>query len=119
MKLEYTASQQELRREVRDWLQSHVPASPLPSFDTEEGFAAHRQWEGVLHEGRWSMVTWPEDCGGRGMGLVEWLIFEEVLSCRGAGAGQSEWHLSAGTDPHGSRQRGAEGPLSSGHGFGR
>jgi alkylation response protein AidB-like acyl-CoA dehydrogenase len=45
--------------------------------DTEEGFKQHRQWERKLNEGRWAMVTWPADYGGRAANLVEWLIFEE------------------------------------------
>ena len=34
----YTEAQQAFRAEVREWLAAHVPDSPLPSFDTEEGF---------------------------------------------------------------------------------
>src|SRR3546814_7093252 len=50
---------------------------PLTSLDTEAGFAAHRDWEAKLFEGRWSAVTWPKQYGGRGCDLIEWLIFEE------------------------------------------
>jgi hypothetical protein len=77
MDLAYTAKQQAFREEVRQWLAAHVPAQPLQSFDTAEGFAQHRQWEAVLNEGRWGMVTWPEDFGGRGCDLIDWLVFEE------------------------------------------
>jgi alkylation response protein AidB-like acyl-CoA dehydrogenase len=78
MKLQYTAEQQALRAEARAWLDAHVPREPLPSFDlTREGFEAHRDWERTLNAGRWGMVTWPEEYGGRGLSLVEWLIFEE------------------------------------------
>jgi alkylation response protein AidB-like acyl-CoA dehydrogenase len=76
--LDYTAEQRAFRREVREWMQAHVPAEPLPSFDlTREGFEAHREWERQLHAGRWGMVTWPEAYGGRGLDLIRWLIFEE------------------------------------------
>ncbi|HXG27512.1 MAG TPA: acyl-CoA dehydrogenase family protein [Nevskiales bacterium] len=77
MKLEYTERQQAFRKEIRDWLAANVPRQPLPSFDTKQGFEAHRQWERKLFEGRWSAVTWPKDKGGRGCDLIEWLIFEE------------------------------------------
>jgi hypothetical protein len=42
------------RAEVRDWLRSHVPAGPLPSVDTAEGFARHRDWsfQAVKHRPR-------------------------------------------------------------------
>jgi hypothetical protein len=39
------------RAEVRDWLTAHVPATPLPSLDTAEGFEAHRAWERSLAVG--------------------------------------------------------------------
>ena len=84
MDLEYTPEQQAFRKEIRDWLQSNVPSEPLQSFDTEEGFEQHRQWEKKLSEGRWSAVTWPEAVGGRGCDLIEWLIFEEEYWRAGA-----------------------------------
>jgi alkylation response protein AidB-like acyl-CoA dehydrogenase len=77
MKLDYTPQQRAFRAEIRSWLAEHVPREPLPSFDTEAGFAAHRTWERTLHSGSWSMVTWPRELGGRGCDLIEWLIFEE------------------------------------------
>lgn len=78
MDLNYTDEQKAFRQEVRSWLETHVPQKPLPSFDaSREGFEAHRAWERVLNEGRWGMVTWPESYGGRGLDLIQWLIFEE------------------------------------------
>ena len=52
--------------------------------DTSEGFEAHRQWERVLFDARWSVVNWPEAYGGREVGLVEWLLFEEEYYASGA-----------------------------------
>ena len=84
MDLHYTEKQRAFRSEIRSWLAAHVPAEPLPSFDTEEGFAAHRRWEATLNSGHWSMVTWPTELGGRGCDLIEWLIFEEEYWRAGA-----------------------------------
>jgi alkylation response protein AidB-like acyl-CoA dehydrogenase len=52
--------------------------------DTAEGFEEHREWERTLHEGGWSAVSWPEEHGGRGATLVEWLLFEEEYHAAGA-----------------------------------
>ena len=30
-----------------------------------------------MYDDRWSVVSWPEEYGGRGVGILEWLIFEE------------------------------------------
>lgn len=84
MDLDVTDAQQQFRYEVRQWLQAHVPAAPLPSLETREGFAAHRQWERTLHEGRFSVVSWPQEYGGRGATPLEWLIFEEEYHAAGA-----------------------------------
>lgn len=84
MDLDLTPEQEAFRAEARAWLAEHVPAQPLPSMDTEEGFAAHREWEATLNSGRWSVVSWPEEYGGRDAGLVEWVLFEEEYYLAGA-----------------------------------
>lgn len=85
MDLSYSSEQAAFRAEVRDWLAAHVPSAPLEHFDaTRKGFEAHRAWEGALNAGRWGMVTWPEDQGGRGLDLIQWLIFEEEYYRAGA-----------------------------------
>ncbi|MEV2256411.1 acyl-CoA dehydrogenase family protein [Streptomyces sp. NPDC050147] len=84
MDLDFTAGEEEFRQRARDWLAGHVPAEPLPSLETREGFAAHRAWEGELAADRWSVVSWPEEYGGQGVGIVEWLVFEEEYFAAGA-----------------------------------
>jgi len=84
MDLSWTPAQEAFRAECRAWLEAHVPAEPLPSFDTAEGFAAHRRFEAELHAGGFAMVPWPVEYGGRGADLLEWLIFEEEYYRAGA-----------------------------------
>ena len=84
MALAFSSAQKAFRREVREWLAANVPAEPLASFDTAQGFQQHREWEARLNTGRWGMVTWPEELGGRGCDLIEWLIFEEEYWRAGA-----------------------------------
>ncbi len=73
----FSETEEAFRAECRSWLEANKPDAPLPPHDTAEGFAAHRQWEGRLASDRWSVVSWPEEFGGRGASLWEWLIFEE------------------------------------------
>ncbi len=78
MDLRFTAEEEEFRDEARSWLAAHAPpARSLPSLDTREGFEAHRAWEQTMYADRWSVVSWPVEYGGRGVGVIEWLIFEE------------------------------------------
>ena len=84
MDLTLDPAQEEFRAEVRDWLRANVPADPLPSLDTAEGFAAHREWERRLFDARLAVVTWPERYGGRAADLLDWLVFEEEYWAAGA-----------------------------------
>ncbi|MFE4264981.1 acyl-CoA dehydrogenase family protein [Streptomyces sp. NPDC056883] len=84
MDLDHSADVEAFRAEARDWLAAHVPATPLPSLETREGFAAHREWEALLHSARWSVVSWPEEYGGRGVDIEHWLVFEEEYWAAGA-----------------------------------
>ncbi len=78
MDLRDTPAQEAFRHEARSWLSGHAPApGSLPSLDTAVGFEAHRAWERTMYADRWSVVSWPEEYGGRGVGILEWLIFEE------------------------------------------
>lgn len=84
MDLELSESELAFQAEARAWLAENVPAEPLPSLDTPEGFELHRQWEAKLSAARWSVVSWPEEYHGRGASLVEWIIFEEEYYRAGA-----------------------------------
>jgi alkylation response protein AidB-like acyl-CoA dehydrogenase len=72
------------RDEVRDFLAANVAAQRLPSMDTPEGFAAHRDWEHTLADARLSVVSWPAELGGRDASLLQWVIFEEEYFAAGA-----------------------------------
>jgi alkylation response protein AidB-like acyl-CoA dehydrogenase len=106
--LTHSAADEEFRAEARAWLQAHVPSDPLPSLETEDGFAAHRAWEAELAADRWSVVNWPTAYGGRDATLVQWLLFEEEYYAAGAPGrvGQNGIHLLAPTlFDHGTREQ--------------
>ncbi|MEU2074790.1 acyl-CoA dehydrogenase family protein [Streptomyces sp. NPDC013489] len=84
MDLEFSTAEDAFRAEARAWLTAHVPRTHLPSLETEEGFAAHRDWERELFADRWSVVSWPEEYGGRSASVLQWLIFEEEYYAAGA-----------------------------------
>jgi alkylation response protein AidB-like acyl-CoA dehydrogenase len=80
--LRFSDEHEEFRSEVRGWLEENAPSPvfgrpALRSLDTADGFAEHRAWERRLFDARLSVVSWPEEFGGRGLGLWEWLVFEE------------------------------------------
>ena len=83
MDLRETAAEQAFRAEARAWLAAHKPPLPMPAGDTAEGFPVNRAWERELFDGGWAVVSWPEEYGGRGASLWEWLIFEEEYYAAG------------------------------------
>jgi alkylation response protein AidB-like acyl-CoA dehydrogenase len=82
--LTFTEQEDAFRAEARAWLEDNVPRPPLPSGDTREGFALHKEWERALFDARWAVVSWPHAYGGRDATLMEWLIFEEEYYRAGA-----------------------------------
>lgn len=99
MNLDFEPRLQDFRAEIAGWLADHVPVSPLPSVDTAAGFALHRQWEAELAGARLAAVSWPEEFGGRGASLLEWLIFEEEYhaACAPVRVGQNGLFVLAPT----------------------
>ena len=90
MDLDLSEADRSFQAEARAWLREHLPATPLPSMDTEAGFRAHQEWEAELADARWSVVSWPEEYGGREASLVQWVIFEEEYYRAGAPARVSQ-----------------------------
>jgi alkylation response protein AidB-like acyl-CoA dehydrogenase len=82
--LDFDEADVTFRAEARAWLAANVPSDPLPSMDTAEGFAAHKEWEALLAEHRWSVVSWPREYHGREASLLQWVIFEEEYYHSGA-----------------------------------
>ncbi|MDQ0747766.1 alkylation response protein AidB-like acyl-CoA dehydrogenase [Streptomyces africanus] len=108
MDLTHSPADEAFRAEARAWLHAHVPSEPLPSLETEDGFAAHRAWEAELAADGWSVVNWPREYGGRDATLVQWLLFEEEYYAAGAPGrvGQNGIHLLAPTlFEHGTREQ--------------
>ncbi|MEV0854970.1 acyl-CoA dehydrogenase family protein [Nocardia fluminea] len=84
MDLEIDPAAREFQLEVREFLAANVPAEPLPSMDTAQGFAAHREWEAKLAQARLSAVSWPREFGGRDASILEWVLFEQEYYAAGA-----------------------------------
>jgi alkylation response protein AidB-like acyl-CoA dehydrogenase len=85
MDFDFTAEQQEFRREVREWLAANVPPELRG-----RGFAATRadraqverlrEWQRILHKAGYVGIDWPAELGGRGASLVEQIILYEEMS---------------------------------------
>jgi alkylation response protein AidB-like acyl-CoA dehydrogenase len=82
----------EFRAEARAFLEEHAP-DRLPEWsdegvDPKELIAAHRAWQRTLFEHGWASITWPEEYGGRGLGPIENIIWNQELAKCGLGENQ-------------------------------
>jgi alkylation response protein AidB-like acyl-CoA dehydrogenase len=71
------------RREARKWLEANVPTEPAP----EDGSAAREfvlRWQQAQARGGWSGIAWPKEVGGRGLSVLEQIVwFEEYARAGG------------------------------------
>jgi alkylation response protein AidB-like acyl-CoA dehydrogenase len=76
------------RTEATTFLAAHAPRSfrsyTTEGADMEEVFEEHVAWQKTLAEHGWGALTWPKPYGGRGLGPIEQIIWNEELTKRGA-----------------------------------
>jgi alkylation response protein AidB-like acyl-CoA dehydrogenase len=77
MRVIESAEETRFRSEVRDWLHDNVPRERRP-LEGPEQHAFDCAWQRKQFDGGWAGISWPTEYGGRGLSLVEQLIwFEE------------------------------------------
>jgi alkylation response protein AidB-like acyl-CoA dehydrogenase len=83
MDLVFTAEERAFRDEVRTWLEENKPREVRP----EDGARAIRDfdtaWQRTQYDGGWAGVAWPKQYGGRGLSLVQSLIWLEEYGRQG------------------------------------
>ncbi|MGY2703655.1 acyl-CoA dehydrogenase family protein [Nocardioides sp. HB32] len=83
MDLTYSEEDQAFRAEVRGWLEEHLTgdwAALRGLGGAGRDHEAHDErlaWNRLLAEHGWTCVGWPEEHGGRGLSLVQQMVFHE------------------------------------------
>lgn len=83
MEFGLSPAEERFRDEVRTWLHENAPREPRP----HDGPAMRDfdlAWQQRKYEGGWAGIAWPREYGGRGLTLVEQMIWYE--ECARAGA---------------------------------
>jgi alkylation response protein AidB-like acyl-CoA dehydrogenase len=82
MELHFGAEAERFRQEVRSWLMQNVPTGQ-PSTPAERR-SQSLAWQRAQFEAGWAGVAWPREVGGRGLSLLEQLIWFEEYARAGA-----------------------------------
>ena len=78
-----TTSLSDFRRAARSWLEANVPTEPAP----EDGPASRDYvlaWQRAQARGGWAGLAWPKEVGGRGLSVLEQIIWFEEYARAGA-----------------------------------
>jgi len=92
MDLRFSEEDERFRREVAAWLSDNLSGEFAAlrgrggPGDEHAMFAERHAWEKKLAEGGWTCVAWPKEYGGRGLSLMQQVIFfEEYARAGGPG----------------------------------
>jgi alkylation response protein AidB-like acyl-CoA dehydrogenase len=83
MKSSASGSISTFRREAREWLEANVPSQPPP----EDGPASREfvlAWQRAQGQGGWAGIAWPREFGGRGLSVLEQIVWFEEYARAGA-----------------------------------
>lgn len=84
-----SASEAAFRSEAGAFLDAHAPADGIGSYtsgdDQMEVFHRHVAWQRRCAEHGWGAITWPAEYGGKGLGPIEQIIWNEESTKRGLG----------------------------------
>jgi alkylation response protein AidB-like acyl-CoA dehydrogenase len=77
------------REEARDFLARHAPREYTHAFgqqvDDEALVAQSKAWQRTLHQHGWAAITWPREHGGRGLGPIQQIIWNQEIARLGLG----------------------------------
>jgi alkylation response protein AidB-like acyl-CoA dehydrogenase len=76
MDIQFSPEEQRFRDECRDWLHANVPAERRP-MDAADAIYFDKAWQRRLFDAGWAGINWPAEYGGRGLSIVQQVIWLE------------------------------------------
>src|SRR5437588_12913711 len=85
MDLTFSPEETAFRHEISAWIRGNLPDGwGEPGFKEpktfEDRLVFSRAWEKKLADAGWAGISWPKDYGGRGVTLMEQVIFHEEMA---------------------------------------
>jgi len=87
MDLTYPPEAEAFRKDIRAWLEEHLPEgwfTPGFTLSDAERRDFNQSWPATLFEGGWICAGWPTEYGGRGLSLLEQVVLNEEFAKAGA-----------------------------------
>jgi alkylation response protein AidB-like acyl-CoA dehydrogenase len=76
MDIAFSPAETHFREQCRDWLHANVPSEKRP-IDATDAIDFDKAWQRQLHDAGWAGINWPTDYGGRGLSLIQQVIWLE------------------------------------------
>lgn len=83
MDIGFSPEEQRFRSECRQWLHAHVPTEQRP-MDAVDALDFDKAWQRTLFDAGWAGINWPQEYGGRGLSIVQQVIWLEEYARAGA-----------------------------------
>jgi alkylation response protein AidB-like acyl-CoA dehydrogenase len=80
-------SQESFRNELRAWLEARKAdgsIAPLSTESLDDYVERGKAWQRTLFEGGFCGLHWPAEYGGRGIGIIEQILFQQELARAGS-----------------------------------
>jgi alkylation response protein AidB-like acyl-CoA dehydrogenase len=76
MEISFSPEESQFRAECREWLHAHVPKEQRP-LNATDALDFDKHWQRTLYDAGWAGINWPSDYGGRGLSIVQQVIWLE------------------------------------------
>ncbi|WP_293001709.1 acyl-CoA dehydrogenase family protein [Mycobacterium sp.] len=81
MDFSYPQEVEQVRKELRAWLSANLTEDIIAANrgrgSDETAFQTLRAWNATMADAGWGAVSWPQEYGGRGAGVLEQLVYAE------------------------------------------
>jgi alkylation response protein AidB-like acyl-CoA dehydrogenase len=82
MEIAFSKEEQHFREECRAWLNANAPAEKRP-LHAQDAIQFDKAWQRRLFDSGWAGINWPTEYGGRGLSIVQQVIWlEEYAKAR-------------------------------------